>query len=687
MESSSDLLLEIHSLEIPARMQITIEEIFIPVFSKILNEYRIKFEEISILSSPSRVAVYIKNIKNVVDAISVETKGPRTNIDGSILEKFCTSNNFDKGKLIIKTIKNQDFYFYIEEVPKKQSSEILKLAIPKALSEIVWPKSMFWGNSKINWVRPIKNIMCIYGEKTLEFDYGGFVSNDCTFGHKFMSNNEEKIFVKNINEYKEKLKNNFCNVDRAERLEIIRSQIKEICIKNNLSQEIDEDLLREVVGLVDFPNTLMGTIKNEFMKIPHEIAIVAMKNHQRYFSCKNLDGSISNKFIFVSNIKTNNDNLIIEGNEKVLSSRLRDALYFYNQDTKDSFEAKFDNLKNLIFHQKLGSIKDKATRIMEVVNESQLSSGIVESQNDKEKLITAAKLCKIDLLSEAVGEFPELQGVMGKYYALSEGFDRDIALAIEEHYMPRGASDNVPKNNLSIKLSLLDKIDSMVGLFFAGERPTGSKDPYALRRLAISIIRIILENKIDGFELQNIVSGFIDKFLDNTKIEERKLLLSDLIFFIDERLKHMMKNEYKFDIKLINASIDLIKDDKVFSNYLKLEMLNNFINTKEGEIFVEAVKRITNILPDNFVEAEINEEIFSEKEKKLFDKFKEIKSINQQNDLVYLENISKISSEINDLFDITLVNNKDDEIGTKNRLSLLKKILDFVSIFYKFNKL
>jgi glycyl-tRNA synthetase beta chain len=528
----SELLIEIYSLEIPARMQIKIEDIFIPIFSKVFNEHRIIFEEIKILSCPSRVTIYITNIKNSVDAISIETKGPKADADKNIVEKFCNSKNINKDKLVIRTIKDQEFYFYLEEIPQKYTTEVLKVSIPKALADIVWPKSMFWGESKINWVRPIQNIMCIYDEDVLRFNYGGFESNNYTFGHKFMSNGE-KIFVKNIDEYKQNLKNNFCIVDRGERIDIIRSQIKEICIKNNLSTEIDEDLLKEVVGLVDFPNTLIGNIKDEFMKIPHEIVIVAMKNHQRYFSCKNLDGTTSNKFIFVSNIKTNNDNLIVEGNQKVLSSRLRDALYFYNQDIKDSFEAKFDNLKKLIFHQKLGSIKDKAQRLIDVSKNCEIE----KNYKNKEKLIIASKLCKIDLLSEAVGEFPELQGVMGKYYAINEGFDEEIALAIEEHYIPRSAGDSVPKNDLSIKLSLLDKIDSVVGLFFAGERPTGSKDPYALRRLAISIIRIILENKIENFEMQNVISEFVCKFIDSGRPEERRLLESDVTSFIEERLK------------------------------------------------------------------------------------------------------------------------------------------------------
>ncbi len=681
-EKSSELLIEIYSLEIPARMQVKIEDIFIPIFSKVLNEYRITFEEIKILSCHSRVGIYITSIKNTVDAISIETKGPKADADPNIVEKFCNSKNINKDKLIVKTIKDQEFYFYVEEIPQKDTTEVLKVAIPKALADIVWPKSMFWGESKINWVRPIQNIMCIYDEDVLRLDYGGFESNNYTFGHKFMSSGE-KIFVKNIDEYKQNLKNNFCIVDRAERLDIIRSQIKEICIKNNLSTEIDEDLLKEVVGLVDFPNILIGNINDEFMKIPQEIVIVAMKNHQRYFSCKNLDGTTSNKFIFVSNIKTNNDNLIVEGNQKVLSSRLRDALYFYNQDIKDSFETKFDNLKKLIFHQKLGSIKDKAQRLIDASKNCEIE----KNYKNKEKLIIASKLCKIDLLSEAVGEFPELQGIMGKYYAINEGFDKEIALAIEEHYMPRGAGDFVPKNDLSIKLSLLDKIDSVVGLFFAGERPTGSKDPYALRRLAISIIRIILENKIENFEMQNVISEFVGKFIDSDKREERRLLESDVTSFIEERLKHMMKNEFGFDVKLINASIDIKKNPQIFSNYTKLQILNSFINTEEGEIFIDAVKRIANIMPSNVAQKEIDDTIFSEKERKLFDKFNEIKNIKSENNLVYLQSISKISVEINDLFDNTLVNNKDDEAGTTNRLGLLKKILDFISNSCKFNQL
>jgi glycyl-tRNA synthetase beta chain len=276
---------------------------------------------------------------------------------------------------------------------------------------------------------------------------------------------------------------------------------------------------------------------------------------------------------------------------------------------------------------------------------------------------------------------------MGKYYAINEGFDKEIALAIEEHYMPRGAGDFVPKNDLSIKLSLLDKIDSVVGLFFAGERPTGSKDPYALRRLAISIIRIILENKIENFEMQNVISEFVGKFIDSDKREERRLLESDVTSFIEERLKHMMKNEFGFDVKLINASIDIKKNPQIFSNYTKLQILNSFINTEEGEIFIDAVKRIANIMPSNVAQKEIDDTIFSEKERKLFDKFNEIKNIKSENNLVYLQSISKISVEINDLFDNTLVNNKDDEAGTTNRLGLLKKILDFISNSCKFNQL
>ncbi|HJD65786.1 MAG TPA: glycine--tRNA ligase subunit beta [Rickettsia endosymbiont of Bembidion nr. Transversale] len=657
----SELLLELFSEEIPAFMQKDAEEGYLNIFTKIFEENEI-FAKIQVFSGPRRITLYATHLPKVTLPKEIEIKGPSTEAPEAAINGFCKAHNVSKLELSTKLINNQLYYFYIKKVEERQIKEILPKIIVEAINKYSWAKSMFWGNYNIKWIRPLRNILCIFDGEILPLQFGHLAANNVTFGHRLTDN--KKLEVTDFEDYKTKLTENYVILERLKREEIIKTSLLEQANSHNLTIKEDLRLVEEVAGLSEFPVVLCGAIPQKFLELPKEVLISSMRTHQKYFCLFDRSENFAPYFLFVSNGQFANSKLVVQGNEKVLSARLSDALYFYKQDISKTLEANLEKLAAVTFHTKLGSLKEKVERINNICK---------YIDPDNKDLITAAKLCKSDLVSEMVGEFPELQGIMGYYYAKHENLNEEIAVAIRDHYKPQGLSDSVPVGNAAL-LAIADKLDSLVGLMIAGEAPTGSGDPYALRRQVLGIIRIIIENKLE-LNLNSLVD-FSLKLYSSDK--DKDLIIS----FFEERAKFYFKNEY--DISLINAVLDLNLANIKF----KLDALKEFLEKEDGKQLLNAYKRASNILGSQNIDGAVEPSIFStQPEKELFEVTQKLslQIVDKDYDKA-LNLLQTLLTPITSFFDNVLVNDSDQKIA-KNRLLILQNVCKLFHKIAKFNRL
>ncbi|MGX6960110.1 MAG: glycine--tRNA ligase subunit beta [Rickettsia endosymbiont of Pentastiridius leporinus] len=667
----SELLLELFSEEIPAFMQKNAEESYLNIFTKIFEENEI-FAKVQIYAGPRRITLHATHLPKVTLSKETEIKGPATNAPEAAINGFCKAHNVSKLELSTKLINNQLYYFYIKKTAEKEVKEILPEIIVEAINKYSWAKSMFWGNYNIKWVRPLRNILCIFDGEILPLQFGHLTANNNTFGHRLTDN--KKLEVENFEDYKNKLLENYVILERLKREEIIKTGLSKLANSYNLTIKEDVRLIEEVAGLSEFPDVLIGKIPQKFLELPNEVLISSMRTHQKYFCSFDEAGNFAPYFLFVSNGKIANSELVVQGNEKVLSARLSDALYFYKQDSSKTLESRLDKLTNVTFHTKLGSLKEKVERITKICE--------YIAPNNKD-LIKAARLCKSDLVSEMVGEFPDLQGIMGYYYAQHEGLNEEVAVAIRDHYKPQGLNDDIPIGNAAL-LAIADKLDSLVGLMIAGEAPTGSGDPYALRRQVLGIIKIIIENKLE-LNLSSLVDFSTSLYKDSSD-KDRDLVIS----FFEERAKFYFKNDY--DILLINAVLALKLEDNLVDTKFKLDTLKEFLVQDKGKQLLNAYKRASNIIGDQKITGSVNVNLFSTvPEKELFEIVQKILpqitgSIVDKNYDKALNLLQNILTPITSFFDNVLVNDSDPKI-TKNRLLLLQNICELFDGIAKFNPL
>ncbi|WP_341794660.1 glycine--tRNA ligase subunit beta [Rickettsia endosymbiont of Rhinocyllus conicus] len=657
----SELLLELFSEEIPAFMQKDAEEGYLSIFTKIFEENEI-FARLQVFSGPRRITLYATHLPKVMLPKEIEIKGPSTEAPEAAINGFCKAHNVSKLELSTKLINNQLYYFYIKKVAERQIKEILPEIIVEAINKYSWAKSMFWGNYNIKWIRPLRNILCIFDGEILPLQFGYLAANNITFGHRLTDN--KKLEVTDFEDYKTKLTENYVILERLKREEIIKNGLLEQANTHNLNIKEDLRLIEEVAGLSEFPVVLCGAIPQKFLELPKEVLISSMRTHQKYFCLFDRSENFAPYFLFVSNGNFANSKLVVQGNEKVLSARLSDALYFYKQDIAKTLEANSEKLAAVTFHTKLGSLKEKVERITNICK-------YIDPNN--KYLITAAKLCKSDLVSEMVGEFPELQGIMGYYYAKHENLNEEIAVAIRDHYKPQGLSDSVPVGNAAL-LAIADKLDSLVGLMIAGEAPTGSGDPYALRRQVLGIIRIIIENKLE-LNLNSLID-FSLKLYSSDK--DKDLIIS----FFEERAKFYFKNEY--DISLINAVLDLNLANIKF----KLDALKEFLEKEDGKQLLNAYKRASNILGSQNIDGAVEPNLFStQPEKELFEVTQKLslQIVDKDYDKA-LNLLQTLLTLITSFFDNVLVNDSDQKIA-KNRLLILQDVCKLFHKIAKFNRL
>ena len=667
----SELLLELFSEEIPATMQKNAAEGYKTIFTTILQENEI-IADTRVYVGPRRIAIHITNLPEFIAAKEIEIRGPKITATQAAIDGFCRSNNISPNDLV----QSQSYYIMVKKTARTNTSDLLQDVIPKAISMYTWPNSMYWGSYNISWIRPLKNILCIFDGKVIEIKYGHLTANNMTFGHRFIK--PESMIINSFADYQTKLKESYVVINQDERKQLIQDQLLLTAKPLNLSIKDDEKLLEEVTGLVEFPVVMLGRIPEKFLKLPSEALVSSMRTHQKYFATFDQDGNFAPYFLFVSNME-HDKNTIIAGNEKVLSARLSDALYFYNQDLSNGLESKLPKLAQITFHANLGSLKDKTERLAKICHHV-----MPENHN----LQVAAKLCKSDLTSEMVGEFPELQGIMGYYYAKAEGLNHEVAMAIRDHYKPQGPSDRLPTKEGAI-LALADKIDSIVGLILVGNDPSGSRDPYSLRRQALGIIRIILGDKLSvnikelvTFTASLYQSTFTER-IQNSRIE---LILS----FLEERAKYYLKAHY--DTALIDAVLDLNVDGDLNISEQKLFALKQFLAGDKGADLLMIYKRAHNILAGNILKGQVDQNSFISKyEHELFFALQNIshkidRHIIKGEFISALDLLIEMLQPVNNFFENLMVKDEDQKIAT-NRLLLLQMVTSLFDKLAKFNLL
>ncbi|MGB3022091.1 MAG: glycine--tRNA ligase subunit beta, partial [Methyloceanibacter sp.] len=484
----AELLLELFSEEIPARMQPRAAEDLARLLGDGLKAAGLTFETIRSFATPRRLTVVVDGLPARSPDVREEKKGPRVGAPAAAIQGFLKSSGLDAlDQAETRADKKGDFYVALIERPGRPTPDVVAEIVPEIIRGFPWPKSMRWGSGRLRWVRPLHSILCVFGGKVVPIEIDGIASGDKTRGHRFMA--PKPFSVKGFDDYQEKLRQAFVVLDGNERKVIILQAARNLAAKEGLELIEDEALLAENAGLTEWPVVLMGAFDEGFLEVPPEVLATSMKAHQKCFSLTR-GKELANRFVMVANLEAEDGGkAIVAGNERVIRARLADAKFFFDHDRKVMLEDRVPKLKEIVFHDRLGTQYERIQRTRMLAREIALTIG-----TDPDLAERAAILAKADLVSDMVGEFPELQGVMGRYYALDQEEDSVVADAIGAHYKPVGPSDQVPRDPVAIAVALADKIDMLVGFWAIDEKPTGSKDPYALRRAALGAIRLILEN-------------------------------------------------------------------------------------------------------------------------------------------------------------------------------------------------
>ena len=682
----SEFFLELFSEEIPSSLQKNLREDLLDSFKKLFNEKFISFKKNSSYSTPNRLIIVFEGLQKQVVFKSEETKGPNTNAPEIALEGFIRSNNISKKDLYKKKIDKGEFYFSKTNSKKFNTHELLEEFVPLILKKIQWKKSMKWGEFDLNWGRPLKSILAVFDKKKLTFNFHHLSSSNSTFVDKEFE--EKKKIFNNFNEYVNFFKKLNIIIDQKNRKDLIEKKLNEISNKKNIRIESNPKLLDEVVDLTDQPNVIICEFDRKFLNIPKEILIITMQYHQKYFPTFDKKGNITNEFLVVTN-KQDKKGFIKLGNERVVEARLSDAEFFWQKDKSQNLVKRVSKLRSMNYFKGLGTYFDKAQRMRKLGG--MLSDELLIS---KEKVELSASICKVDLVSELVGEFPELQGIMGGYFADEQGFDKDVSLSIREQYLPTGYNSKVPKKPYSIAISLADKIDTLVGFFGINQKPTSSKDPFALRRLALGIIKTIIENKKD-FKIKNLISYSSSLYADQGFKFENEFQQKELLFFLTERLKFYMKEE-KIRYDIIQASTNSVNLDQSVVIFGKAKSLNKIINKPTGIDIISTYKRVSNILDNELKNQKLelsnttDPGIFkTELEKNLFKKINELRkyfsSINKDENFEHsLANLAESKKVVFDFFDNVIVNEHDLGIK-KNRLELIQMLCKTFNNYVNFS--
>ncbi len=681
---NKDLLLEIGTEEIPAKF---LPGMLLQLKQLVQNQLEsslIKVGNIDVYATPRRLAFIAHDIPKVQDKSTMQNKGPSVKIaydkDGNLSKAalgFARGQGVEADRLIEK-----DGYLYAEKTVGGQATfELLPDILLSIINSLNFPKSMRWADLDFRFVRPIHWFVALFDDKIIEFEKAGVRSSNESFGHRFLS--KGKITIKKASDYVDTLKEHFVLAQPDKREEIILAQIQELAKKTGGSVPIDKELLEEVVHLVEYPTALIGNFDKEFLALPKEAIITPMKEHQRYFPVLDDEGNLMPCFITVRNGDDRNIDVIANGNQRVLRARLSDAQFFFNEDKKTSLYSRLDKLKTVVFQEGLGSIYDKTLRIGNL-SEFFVQNAFLQEDVQMPFVDRTALLCKTDLVTGMVCEFTELQGVMGREYAILDGENSAVAEGIFEHYLPRFSGDILPKGYCGKIVGVCDKLDNIVATFSRGLIPTGSQDPYALRRQAIGIINILLQA-----DYNISLSALIEKNMQLLKVDKPELV-EQITEFFKLRIKNiMLEDGLRYDIV---DSVLAVGIDDITITFKRVQALQEFSQDKEQmQLLVRAFTRIDNISKKAKLDnAAVDDKLFEDDaEKQLYNAFKAAQqsideSLAKCDYLATLNDLSKIVAPVNNFFDSVMVMHQDEKMKN-NRLALLQQISGLASSIADFN--
>jgi glycyl-tRNA synthetase beta chain len=695
-----DLLLEFLSEEIPARMQARAAEDLRKLVTDRLAAAGLVYEAARAFATPRRLALSVHGVPARQPDIKEEKKGPRVGAPDNAVAGFLKAAGLKSIKEAkVQPDKKGDFYVAVIDRPGRPAIDVLAEIIPEVARTFPWPKSMRWGSGRFSWVRPLHSVVATFGPETEEpeivrFEIDGISAGDQTRGHRFMAPAPFK--VRHFDDYVAKLEQAKVVLDPARRADMILADARNLAFAQGFELVEDEGLLAEVAGLVEWPVTLMGTFDKPFLSIPDEVIRATIRNNQKCFVLRDPQTTkLVNKFIVVANEEAvDGGKAIIAGNERVIRARLSDAKFFYETDLKTRLEDRLPKFEQIVFHEKLGTQAQRISRITALAG--QLSS-LVDA--DRAKAERAAQLCKTDLLTEVVGEFPELQGLMGRYYAEAQDEDEAVAHACEDHYKPKGPDDLVPADPVSIAVALADKTDTLAGFWSIDEKPTGSKDPYALRRAALGVIRIVLDNNIP-ISLRSVVENHSSKFYPGLTGKEGAFKIDDLMSFFEDRLTVQLRDQ-KARHDLVAAVLEnssLVSGHQLTLIVRRVDALGKFLDSDDGKNLLAGYKRATNIIrieekkdKRDYTGAPDPKRYQLPEEKALAEAIDVAKkeasaSVAKEDFAAVMRAMAKLRPRVDAFFDKVTVN-VDDKTLRENRLRLLNEIREATRAVADFSKI
>jgi glycyl-tRNA synthetase beta chain len=699
-----DLLLELFSEEIPARMQARAAEDLRKAVTDRLVDAGLLYDGAKTFVTPRRLALAVQGVPVRQPDRREEKKGPRVGAPESAIAGFLKAAGLKSlAEAKVQPDKKGDFYVAVVEKPGRAALDVISEILPEVIKSFPWPKSMRWGpQSKdagaLRWVRPLHSILATFGPETEEpdivpFTVDGMTAGNLTRGHRFLA--PDAFTVRRLADYTAKLDKAKVVLDPERRRSIILTEAKQLAFAQGLELVEDEGLLAETAGLVEWPVVLMGAFDQSFLQIPEEVIRATIRNNQKCFVLRDAThAKLVNQFLLVANLEAEDGGqAIVAGNERVIRARLSDARFFYQTDLKTKLEDRLPSFTNIIFHEKLGSQAERIERIERLAGELAPLVGA-----DEKKAKRAARLCKADLLTEMVGEFSELQGTMGKYYAQAQGEDEAVAHAIEDHYRPKGPDDLVPSDPVAVAVALADKLDALVGFWAIGEKPTGSKDAFALRRAALGVIRIVLDNKIRLSLINAMKSATARLFAAGAlDLVNRSQLPADLLAFFADRLKVQLREQgARHD--LVDAVFVLEGQDDLLLIVRRVEALAQFLDSEDGKNLLAGYKRATNIIrieekkdgrqytgapqPNLYQQAE---------EKALAQtinaaKIEAARAVQKEDFAAAMRAMAKLRPSVDTFFDKVTVNVEDKALR-ENRLKLLNEIREATRAVADFSKI
>lgn len=715
------LLLELFQEEIPARMQKQAADDLKRLMVKALGERGLAASDVTAHVTPRRLTLVIEDLPAASAAVSEELKGPRTSAPPAALDGFLKKTGLTKDQLQVQTDPKGDFYIAKIEKDGRPAPALIAEAVVETVRAFPWPKSMKWEDSGLQWVRPLRSILCLFDGAVVPVEIAGLTASNITRGHRQMAN--EPFEVTDFADYEMKLRERRVVLDRAERMRIIDEQAEVAAANAQLVFRDDEELLEEVAGLVEYPVVLTGSFDPAFLEVPQEVLIGTMRKNQKYFALTDANGKLAEKFLIVSNLEARDGgNAIIAGNERVLRARLSDAKFFWDNDKAITLEARLPKLDHIVFHAKLGTQSDRVKRIERLAGEIAEKIGA-----NVEHAKLAARLCKADLVSGTVGEFPEVQGIIGGYLARHEGLGEDVADAIANHYRPQGPTDSVPTNKVAIAVALADKLDTLVGFFAIDEKPTGSKDPFALRRAALGVVRTASENKL-RLPLVDVVRSAFDasssivrgRALRTLGDEDRQVELetklaavaADILSFMADRLKVALRERGighdLIDAALMTTPIVKLGFDRGVQHGVwggdivllvrRVEALQAFLATEDGKNLLAGTKRAANILrieekkDGTTYAAAVEAALLTAPEEKALDTAIDAAmprieaAIAAEDFAAAMSALAALRAPVDAFFEHVKVND-DDKLVRANRLNLLARIKQAAGLVADFSKI